>query len=152
MIPLMESFARGIVALFIFAMLIAIDPLLALAAIVVLGGAYVFIYKLVQKKLYDIGQRRFKTNTERFKAVNEAFGGIKQLKLLGCEEVFIKGYSKPSLEFARHHATSQIISHIPRYIMEIIAFGGIIVVVLYLLATRRGFQEFLPLIGLYVFA
>ncbi|GAG96411.1 unnamed protein product, partial [marine sediment metagenome] len=120
--------------------------------IVILGGAYVLIYKLVQKKLYDIGQRRFKTNAERFKAINEAFGGIKQLKLQRCEKVFIKNYSKPSFENAKHHVTSQIISHIPRYIMEIIAFGGIIVVVLYLLVTGRGFQEFLPLIGLYAFA
>lgn len=152
MVPLMESFARGIVALFIFAMLIAVDPLLALAVIIILGGAYISIYKLVQKKLYYIGKRRFQTNTERFKAVNEAFGGIKQIKLLGCEKVFIKGYSKPSFENAKHRTTSQIISHIPRYIMEIIAFGGIIVVVIYLLATKKGFQEFLPLIGLYAFA
>lgn len=152
MVPLMESFSRGIVALFIFAMLIAVNPLLALAVIIILGGAYIFIYRMVQNKLYNIGQKRFKTNTERFKAVNEAFGGIKQLKLMRCEEVFIKGFSKPSFENAKHHATSQIISNIPRYIMEIIALGGIIVAVIYLLYTGRGFQEFLPLIGLYAYA
>jgi ATP-binding cassette, subfamily B, bacterial PglK len=40
---------------------------------------------------------------------------------------------------------------IPKYIMEIFAFGSIIVVVLYLLITAQGFQEILPLVGLFTF-
>ena len=65
-----------------------IDPLLALIVIVVLGGSYVLMYRIVRKKLFNIGQKRFNADTERFKVVNEAFGGIKQVKFLGCEEVF----------------------------------------------------------------
>ncbi|MFZ3136140.1 MAG: ATP-binding cassette domain-containing protein, partial [Thermodesulfovibrionales bacterium] len=40
----------------------------------------------------------------------------------------------------------------PRYIMEVVAIGGIISVVLYLLASDRGFQDALPIIGLFAFA
>ena len=152
LIPLMQIISRGIVALFIFAMLIAVEPLLALSVMVVLGVAYVFIYKMVKKKISDIGKIRFSANTELYKVVDEAFGGIKQLKLLGFEEVFISRYSKPSSEYARHNATYQIISGMPRYIMEVVAIGGIISVVLYLLASDRGFQDALPIIGLFTFA
>lgn len=151
LIPLIQIFSRSIAAIFIFAMLLAVKPLLALSLIVVLGGAYAFIYKIVKNKLHNIGERRFKTNTERYKAISECFGDIKQLKLLGCEGVFIGRYSKPSSEFAKHNATNQIIAEAPRYIMEVFAFGSIIVVVLYLLATAKGFQEILPLVGLFTF-
>ena len=152
MMPLMQIFSKGIVTLFIFTMLMTVEPLLALSAMVVLGGAYVFIYKMVKKKISDIGKRRFSANTERYKTVNEAFGGIKQLKLLGFEEVFINRYSKPSYDFARNYATHQIISDTPRYIMEIVAIGGMISVVLYLLAFAIGFKDVLPIIGLFAFA
>ncbi|GAH50745.1 unnamed protein product, partial [marine sediment metagenome] len=57
-VPLLEIFSRGIVALFIFVTLITIDPLLALSLIIALGGAYIFIYKMVKQKIYDIGKRR----------------------------------------------------------------------------------------------
>lgn len=151
-VPLLEIFSRGIVALFIFVTLITIDPLLALSLIIALGGAYIFIYKMVKQKIYDIGKRRYQTNAERYKAIDEAFGDIKLIKIMGREKFFLDSYSKPSAEYSNHVATNQIIEYIPRYVMEIIAFGGIIIVIIYLLATGKGFQEFLPLIGLYVFA
>jgi ABC-type bacteriocin/lantibiotic exporter with double-glycine peptidase domain len=150
--PLLDIFARVVLALFIVALLIKIDPILALSLLVALGCTYIFIYRLVKKKLNIIGRRRFQTNAERYKAINEAFGDIKQLKLMGRENYFIKSYSKPSYEFAKVNTTNSIISQVPRFIVEIIAFGGIIIVVLYLLAKGKGFEEFLPLIGLYAFA
>ncbi len=150
--PLLEIFSRGIVAIFIFIMLIIVEPLLALSLIFVLGGAYVFTYRLTKQRLVIKGEKRYQTNTERFKAINEAFGDVKQVKLMGYENFFIKSYSKPSIENAKHTATAQIIGQIPKYIIEIIAFSGIIVVVLYLLAIDRSFEKFLPLMGLYAFS
>jgi len=150
-IPLMQIFSSSIIVLFIFIMLIVIEPILALSIIIVLGGVYVLIYRIVKKKLDDIGKKRFKTNAERFVTVSECFGGIKQIKLLGCEGFFERRFSKPSLDYAKHNATNQIISMVPRYIMEIFAFGGIIILVIYLLATAKDLTEVLPLIGVFAF-
>ena len=152
LLPLLDIFSRGIVALFIFAMLLAVNPVLALSLIVVLGGAYLFIYKLIKQKLYNMGNKSYEFNTERFKALDEAFGDIRLIKLRGCENYFINSYSKPSVEIAKYNATYTIIAQTPRYIIEIIAFGGIIIIVLYLLASGKGIQNLLPLIGLYAFA
>jgi ATP-binding cassette, subfamily B, bacterial PglK len=151
-VPLLEILARGVVALFIFAMLVAVEPLLAISLIIVLGGAYILTYRLIKKRLNIRGNLRYQANTARFKAVNEAFSDIKLLKLRRFENFFVKRFSKPAEELSRLNAATQIIGHIPRYITEIIAFGGIIIVVLYLLARGRGFEEFLPLIGLYAFS
>ncbi|OFW64549.1 MAG: hypothetical protein A2Z35_02535 [Actinobacteria bacterium RBG_19FT_COMBO_36_27] len=152
LIPLMQIISSGIVALFIFTMLIIIKPLLALAVMVILSIAYIFIYRMVKKKVSNIGKRRWNAHTDLYKIVFEAFGGIKQLKLLGFEDVFVKRYSKPASEYARSTATNQIITGTPRYIMEVISIGGIIGVVLYLLASSRGFQDVIPIIGLFAFA
>ena len=152
LVQLMQIISSGIMALFIFAMLIAVEPILSLSVMVILGVAYVSIYRMVKKKISNIGKIRFDANAELYKVVNEAFGGIKQLKLLGFEEVFINRYSKPSFEYAKVSASNQIISRTPRYIMEVVAIGGIVSVVLYLLAFDRGFKDILPIIGLFAFA
>jgi len=152
LIQLIQIMSSGIAALFIFIMLVVVEPLLALSVMVILGVSYVFIYRMVKKKIYNLGRVRFDVNTDLYKVVDEAFGGIKQLKLLGFEEVFINRYSKSSFEYAKISATNQIISRTPRYIMEVVSVGGIISVVLYLLAFDRGFQDTLPIIGLFAFA
>ena len=152
LLSLLDIFSRGIVALFIFAMLVAVNPILALSLIVVLGGAYLLIYKLIKQKLYNIGKKNYDANTERYKTLDETFGDIRLIKLKGSENYFINSYSKPSIEIAKINASYTLVTQTPRYILEIIAFGGIIIIVLYLLATGKGFQDFLPLIGLYAFA
>lgn len=148
-VPLLQIFSRVIVAIFIFVLLLVVEPILALSTIIILGGAYVLTYRIIKKKLQIKGKERYRTNAEKYKAVNEAFGDIKQVKLMGCEKFFLKRFSKPSIENAKHNASAQIIGLIPRYIMEIIAFGGIIIVVLYFLIVKGELGEFLPVIGLY---
>jgi ATP-binding cassette, subfamily B, bacterial PglK len=148
-VPLMEIFARSVVAVFIFVLLMVVEPMLAILSIAILGGAYILTYRIIKRRLQIKGKERYRTNAEKFRAVNEAFGDIKLVKLMGRERFFIKRYSKPSIENAKHNASAQIIGLIPRYIIEIIAFGGIIVVVLYFLIVKGELGEFLPVIGLY---
>jgi len=151
-LPLMNLLSRGVASIFIFTMLIVVEPLLALSVIIVLGGSYIFIYRRVKNKLNDIGEKNYINNIGRFKSVNEAFGNIKQIKLLRNEEFFIEQFSKPSNEYAKNCTTHTIVSDIPKYIMEIVAIGGLISIVLYLLTFSRGLQEILPTIGLFAFA
>jgi ATP-binding cassette, subfamily B, bacterial PglK len=151
-VPIMTIFSRGVVTLFIFILLLLVEPILAVSLLVILGGAYILTYRIIKKGLVTRGKERYKYNSEQYQAINETFGDIKLLKLMGYEKYFIKRYSRAASGFARTNAITQVIGLIPRYIIEIIAFGGIIVVILYLLATGNGFEEFLPLIGVYVFA
>lgn len=152
LIPIIQIFSRGIVSLLIFILLFTVNPILALILLSVFGGSYILIYQIVRKRLNKISKLRFQANSERFKAVSVAYSDIKQLKLLGSEEFFIDNYSKPSFEYARLQSANQVISLFPRHIMEVISLGGVLVVVLYLLLSTGGFQEFLPLVGLYAFA
>ncbi len=150
--PLLSIMARTIVAVFIFSMLVALKPLLAISLVFVLGGTYILTYRLIRRRLGVKGHRRYKANAKRFRILNEGFGEIKLLKLMGYENYMIKRYSKPAAEFARLHVSTAMMGYIPKYITEVLAFGGIIIIVLYLLATTSGLDEFLPIIGIYAFS
>lgn len=152
LIPGMRALSKGFVMLFILAFLLIVNPMLALVMITTLGSAYGVIYGFVRRKLARIGGERAEANTVRFKIANEAFGAIKLLKLLGKEELFIERYSSQSFRYSDRMASAALISSIPRYAMETIAFGGILVVVLYLLIMRQNLGQVLPLVGLYAFA
>jgi hypothetical protein len=47
---------------------------------------------------------------------------------------------------------ASVISQLPRFALEAIAFGGMLLVVLYLMAQRSSFSSSLTIIALYAFA
>lgn len=152
MISAANMIARIISTIFIGVFLIYLDPVLAVATALALGGAYSLIYLAVRRKLQVNGIKRLETNTQRYKVASEAFGGIKDVKILGRESVFVRDFEKASRAFAQFQADQQVISQLPRFLLEIIAFGGMLGVLLYLLSTEQTITQIIPLLGLYAFA
>ena len=75
--PFLEFIARGMIVVFIFAMLVAVDPGLALIIILLLGGSYAVIFFSVRRGLLSLGKRRANADKGRFQSASEALNGIK---------------------------------------------------------------------------
>jgi ATP-binding cassette, subfamily B, bacterial PglK len=152
MTPLMTLMAQSTVALALLILLIIVDPLLALTVGVVLGLAYAGIFAVMSGWLKRLGQARIKANKERFTAVSEAFGAAKEVKVGGLEQAYIQRFAMPAEIYAKGQATARVIQHVPRYALEALAFGGMLLVMLYLMAKSGSFASALPIIALYAFA
>jgi ABC-type multidrug transport system fused ATPase/permease subunit len=152
LIPGIHVLARSVVVLFIIGLLLMVDPVLAILVLAVLGSAYGCIYWLVRQKLAAIGQASVEASRQRYRYANEALAGIKDIKLFGREGSFLRRFSGPSWSAARYEAHGQAVAALPRYVLEVVAFGGILIIVLYLLAASGGVGDALPLISLYALA
>ena len=151
LVPTMQLMARGVAALGVLALLFYVDPVLALLTFVVLGGAYALLYLFIRRRQRRLGKHRFRSNQDRFEVVSEAFGGIKEVKLLGREANAIRRFQDPSFHFAAATAKNQVIGRVPRYLLEALAFGGMVLMVLYLMGTGQEFHSIVPILGLYAF-
>jgi ABC-type multidrug transport system fused ATPase/permease subunit len=152
MLPLMTLMAQSMVALALLILLLIVDPLLALSVGVVLGLVYVGIFAVMSGWLKRLGQARTRANKERFTAVSEAFGAAKEVKVGRLEQAYIKRFSAPANSYAQSEASARVIAQLPRYALEAIAFGGMLLVMLYLMAKSGSFASALPIIALYAFA
>lgn len=150
--PFLRGLAKTIVAVFILLFLVVVKPIIALVTAVVLGAAYGAIYGFVRNRLDDAGTERVDANSARFKVVNEALSGIKEIKLRGAENSFLGQYDGPSKRYAKHQTLYRVVRRVPRYVLEIFAFGAILIVAIYLLGTGESVQQIIPILGLYVFA
>src|SRR5262249_13261924 len=65
-----------------------VDPQVAGTAAVVLAGCYVSIYMLARRRLLANGLLESSNTAERTRIVNESFGAIKEITLLGRQELF----------------------------------------------------------------
>jgi ABC-type multidrug transport system fused ATPase/permease subunit len=150
--PTMQITSRSIIALCILGLLIALDPLLAIMVFIICGGSYAAVYILARKKLAERGKITTKTQSQRFKLAGEAFGGIKDLKLLNREYYYLDRYQTPSHDFAVSEATGQAITILPKYALETIVFGGMMLIMLYLIGIKQEMSRVIPVLGLYAFA
>lgn len=150
--PGMYVIAYTLVVLTMTGVMLALDPFIALAVGGVIGGMYVLIFRASKKMLSHIGQDLEVANTQRFSSIEVAIGGIKDIKLMGREDVYLNQFRPASLRAARHQAISQALAEAPRYLIEAVAIGGALTLALLLLATGRGAALVLPGLSVYALA
>ena len=151
-IPLISIITKTISSLLIVVMLVFVDSIMAITSALVLGTSYIFVFKLVNKKLQQIGIKTSESAKLRYKYVSESMLGIKEIILHGVEGEFVEKFGSESKKFAKNVAQSSIISSLPRYALETIAFGGLITIVLIISQQQRNNTEIIVLLSLYALA
>tara|TARA_Y200000002_G_scaffold131739_1_gene108558 strand:+ start:41930 stop:43702 length:1773 start_codon:yes stop_codon:yes gene_type:complete len=152
MMPLVGLIANILISSSLIILLIWVNPKLSLIVGFSLISAYGIIFYSIRYYLKGIGKKRLLNNELRFSALSEAFGAAKPVKVGGLEKTFIDRFSKSAKIFASTQASFQVISLLPRYMLEAIAFGGILLIILYLMLEVGSFNGALPILSLYVFA
>ena len=155
--PVVNMFAYSIVAICITIFLLYLYPLLLIFSFVVLGGSYAITFSFIKPRLDKLGRTRTESNKNRFLIALEALNGIRELRLLGYETFYAKKYDRESYELSRTLSTNLTLSRVPKYIIEAIAFGGIIILLLSLIVSDGGVEsealgKVLPLVGVFTFA
>ncbi|MCS3923234.1 ABC transporter ATP-binding protein [Methanosalsum natronophilum] len=152
MIPLLHAISGVIISLTIIGSIFIVSPYATLFAILIFGGIYGLIYTFFRNKLRKSGKSRLNANQERFSVVNEAFGGIKDIKLKGNELFYLKMFSKPSKVYADTMAKNKVIGELPKFLLETLAFGGIIAFILILYLLYGDVGNVIPIASLFAFA
>ncbi len=150
--PCISIIEKSVSALFILGLLLAVDARLAMGTVLILGCVYGGLYLFIRTRLAIWGKQRVKENLNRFKLSREALSGAKDLKILGRERHFLKRFTESSTTYAHCAVRSSMLSLLPSYALEVIAFGGILCIVLYFLMLKESLAYLLPVLALFVFA
>lgn len=152
LLPLMNILSQGSVSIALLVLLIVVDPKVAILSGVLLTLIYGSIIMLTSRKLKHLGQSSVRSNERRYAAVIEAFATVKAIKA-GCfEQIFTQRFSLPSETYAKSYATARIIEQLPRYFVECLIFGTMIIIILYLMATGENIASILPILAVYALA
>jgi ABC-type multidrug transport system fused ATPase/permease subunit len=152
LVPFMSLITGCVTAAFMVTLLLIADPLLAVIVSIALGGGYALIYGVSRRYLTRIGEERVEANRQRFLISAEAFGGIKDVKILGLENAFISRFEVPSRRFVTHQAVSDLVGQMPYYGLQVLVFAIMLVIVWYQLAIGDNVDQALPVIALYALA
>ena len=152
LIPIFNIISQGIIVLLIIILLVFIDPKLTLIIGSILTIIYGIVYLSFRNQLSIMGLERTKNDTKRYTALSNALGSIKETKIGKLEKFFVNKFSKFAKNFANNQTSALLISQLPRHLFEAIAFGGLLLIILYLMRQSSDFSSILPILALYVFA
>ena len=150
--PLLNLITQITITISIVTLLMLVDFKLTLMVSSVIGIAYLFIFLISKKFISKIGRQSVELNESRFKALSEAFKAFKEIKLNNLESVYVKQFINKSKLLAKNTISLSIIGQIPRFALEAITFGGMILVILYLISKKGNFVDMAPVLALYAFA
>lgn len=155
--PAADMITAALTIIALVAFLLWVDPLITLAAFGVLGATYAGTFIFTRMRLNLLGKIRARENGERYKIVTEAFGGVKEIKLLGREASYVDRFGAPSQKMAQALVQIQIMSQTPYYTIQAVALGGVILLCLALigpqgLADGETLTALIPALGVFAFA
>ncbi len=141
----------------IVGLLLLVDTAIAVSAFTILGGSYAIIYLGVRRLLERLGQIAVEANRLRFRLVNEALSGIKDIKLLSREASYLGRFGEPSLLMAETGVKMSVVSGIPQIGLQAIALGGVILLCIVMvspatLSSGSALGGMLPVLGVFAFA
>jgi ATP-binding cassette subfamily C protein len=149
---LLESMTRLLTIIMLIATIYFIHPQIALFIGGGLGLYYAVIFWFLNSRRKHISNELLVSHRGVFVHTQQLLSGIKVVKIHLTEESFIKKVEIFSHRYAKAHPWITIYGNIPRYLIESIAFGAIIVVIVYNAGIGQNLAAILPNLGVMAFA
>jgi len=133
----------------IIILMVVINPMSTFLAILLLGTSNLVFFYFVRRKLKHFGAENKKCSTEMMKCVNEAFGGIKETKVLGREEHFVGSYQESNRGYVKSWIYVTLVSKLQKICTELLFVAVIIVISLFALGRGESGTDLLSTLALF---
>lgn len=143
--------------LFITTFLIVISLKLTIIIFSTFAFFYILIIYIFRRKIKKLGIQRLEQNHLCFNIVNDALGGIKDVKFNSIEYKFKSKFFDATKNMAKSHVSAQVLGEIPNFLLQGLTFAGMVVAILALvdfqtISTGMGLGGAIPLLGVFAFA
>lgn len=152
LMPALSLLAEFIVLLFILALLVAVDPLVAISTLGIMGLVAVAYSMLVRRHTVALGNRRRTASGLRIKWVQQGLGALKEAKVRGHEGFFVDSFHRSSLEYVRAGQIMAVVNAAPRLVMETVAVAIMLSIIVVSQMQGNSLQSVLPVLTLFAMA
>ncbi len=150
--PFLLLTSQLFIVLLILIGLLIMDPLLAFIAGGLIGGSYLLTYVVLRQKLAYHGAVISEKNDRVQSILSESFIGIKDVKLDSLESRYIERYNSINVRGLKSQAFIALSGELPRFVIESISFGAILILALVLLTTQDDIRSVVPILSIYALA
>ncbi len=147
-----QLLAHAILAAGLLGLMFFLHTGITVTAIVLFGGTYGLIQLLRHSYLVQLGQDRIDVDHVRYTSFVDAVTGMKSIRVANATEFFVARFDKASWQYSKLYPRFDLLTSVPSHLMEILAFGGILLVVVVFVGSERELINFLPTLSLFALA
>jgi len=145
--PILTLSSSAFMLLAILIALLAIDPVVALAAVAGFGTIYGVIIGMTRRKLAANSRRIAHESTQVLKSLQEGLGGIRDVLIDGSQATYCEIYSKADLLLRRAQGNNLFITDSPRFGVEALGITLIAGLAYALAHQPDGIDKAIPILG-----
>ena len=139
-------------AFVLLAMLLWLSPRLSMVVFLIYTVAYYLMHRLRRKTLDELGRERLLTTNLRFKTLTELLTGSKTLRVSGATNMFLGRFENVSERFSAVQPRFALVNLIPKYSIELLAFGGLVGIILWRISTGGKLLDLIPVLTTFALA
>lgn len=147
-----QLMTEGLVVCALILYLFIKDKTITVAVGVLLGLLILVFQKLYKKRLLRRGELNREYEAQVNKWIQQAFGGIKEVKVMNREEFFFREYDKAYQGRVHSEYSYHTMVAIPKPIIEAAAMGSMLGAAFLKIATGVNLAYFIPTLSLFVVA
>jgi len=132
--------------------LIYTDPVITVIVVLLLGVCSGIYFLLMRRRTVGYGRQNQIYNSRMIQAVNQALGGIKEIKILAREDYFVKAYEENGRFYASSLKRSQLFQYMPKCLIETVCVCGVLGAVLLKLYMGAEIKELVPQLSVFAVA
>jgi ABC-type multidrug transport system fused ATPase/permease subunit len=147
--PMLTILTEGLIALALFSVLVAIEPLGTICVIGILLGATFVFQRFFDQKLQRWGTLRQIQKGAIIQTIQQGLGAVKDVQVLGREDWFVDEHRERQALDANLLRRINTVQAIPRLWLEVMAIAGLVGLVVIMLATGKEIDRIIPTVGLF---
>ena len=151
LLPIMRAMLHAVIAIFLMALLVLINPMVAIVTSLALAICIGGIYLLFRRGALAAGRVRARADAVRFRQAQEVFGGLKELRLLGRESSYSRRFTSSSLEHANAITRGETLAIVPMFFVQAVAVSAGIAALLYLVRSYGDLNAALPSVAAFAY-
>jgi ATP-binding cassette subfamily C protein len=152
LLPVGEILTRLVLVTLLVGAVFVVQPWVALGAVLVFGGFYLLVFLWLRPRTRAVGEGLQRHNVGFSKNTYQFLQGIKTVMVHGKSRHFIDRALEHSSRIGHFQSKIPIYSNGPRYLIEPVAFGGLMSIVVVLALRGRSFSDILPNLSVMAFA
>ena len=133
----------------LFVLLIKLEPIGSIATISIFGLTSWIFRKFTNSRIKTWGEIQNFHKRMLLQHLQQGFGGVKDVKILGTEEYFASQYGENLLKNSEVVRRFSIAQTLPRFGLEILTIIGLAVLVSTMVLLDSELPEILPVLGLF---
>jgi ATP-binding cassette subfamily C protein len=152
LLPIGEILTRVLIVILLVGTVCIVQPLVAFGAVIILGGFYLGVFLWIRPRARRIGDMFWQHNRGFGKNSYQFLHGIKTVLVHDRSSYFLNKALDHSAQIGNAQSKVSIYSGGPRYLIEPIAFGGLVAIVIILALQGRPLSDVLPNLSVMAFA